>query len=87
MRPHTISMGNTWKVLTGVTFAHTLLGTEPPAEIDFESADLTPMARSFYGENKRVSNAKSKTVLGMAYEYPNYRTALTRMFEEGTWKG
>ena len=70
-----------------VTFAHTLLGTEPPAEIDFESADLTPMARSFYGENKRVSNAKSKAVLGMTYEYPNYRIALTRMFEEGTWKG
>ncbi|MEM1317795.1 MAG: NAD(P)-dependent oxidoreductase, partial [Pseudomonadota bacterium] len=69
-----------------VTFAHVLLGTEPPPEVDFETAELSPMARSFYGENKRVSNAKSKQVLGMDYAYSNYRVALTRMFEEDTWR-
>lgn len=68
-----------------VTLAHELIGKTPPAEIDFETADLTPMARSFYGENKRVSNAKSKQILGMDYKYPNYRISLKRMFDEGSW--
>ncbi len=69
-----------------VTFAHKLMGREPPPELSFETADITPMARSFYGENKRVSNAKSKAMLGMDYDWPDYRTSLTRMWEEGTWR-
>lgn len=69
-----------------VTFAHELMGLEPPPEIDFETADITPMARSFYGENKRVSNARSKAVLGMEYDWPDYRTSLTRMWEETSWR-
>jgi nucleoside-diphosphate-sugar epimerase len=68
-----------------VTFAHELMGLEPPAELDFESADITPMARSFYGENKRVSNAKSIEELGMDYQYPDYRTTLRRMWQENRW--
>lgn len=64
-----------------VLFAHELAGKTPPPEIDFETADLSPMARSFYGENKRVSNAKSKALLAMEYRYPNYRIAL-----EALWK-
>ena len=70
-----------------VTFAHEVLGTIPPDELDFETADLSPMARSFYGENKRVSNQKSKDILGMTYAYPNYTTALTKMYSEQNWKG
>ena len=70
-----------------VAFAHTLLGTHPPPEMDFATADLTPMARSFYGENKRVSNAKSKQALAMTYAQPNYRMALESMWENGTWRG
>ena len=69
-----------------VTFAHQLAGVAPPPETDFETADLSPMARSFYGENKRVSNAKSKAELGLAYAFPDYRTALTRMWREKSWK-
>ena len=69
-----------------VTFAHELAGVAPPPETDFETADLSPMARSFYGENKRVSNAKSKAELGLAYAFPDYRTALTRMWREKSWK-
>ncbi|EFL88427.1 SDR family oxidoreductase [Ahrensia sp. R2A130] len=69
-----------------VSFAHKLLGTPPPPELDFETADLSPMARSFYGENKRVSNARSKAVLGMAYAYPDYRTALSKMHKQDTWR-
>ncbi len=69
-----------------VTYAHELMGKEPPEEIDFDTADLTPMARSFYGENKRVSNKKSKEVLGLEYTWPNYRESLTRMWSERTWR-
>ncbi len=70
-----------------VTHVHQLLGLELPPEVDFETADLSPMARSFYGENKRVSNAKSKKALGMSYNWADYRVALTRMYEEDGWKG
>jgi len=34
-----------------VTYAHELMGKTPPPEVDFETADISPMARSFYGEN------------------------------------
>lgn len=69
-----------------VEFAHELMGKEPPPEMDFETADITPMARSFYGENKRVSNAKSKAVLKMEYAWPDYRTSLEIMWREGSWR-
>lgn len=69
-----------------VTFAYQLVGKEPPPEIDFETAELSPMARSFYGENKRVSNKKSKDVLGLVYQWPNYQESLERMWEQGKWR-
>ena len=58
----------------------------PPPETDFATAELSPMARSFYGENKRVSNRKSKAELGMEYGYPDYRSALARMWRDGSWR-
>ena len=69
-----------------VTYVHKLRGSEPPPEIDFETADITPMARSFYGENKRVSNAKSKSVLKMEYRWPNYRTTFDAMWKNNNWQ-
>ena len=57
-----------------------LMGIEPPPEIAFEDADLSPMARSFWGENKRVSNAKLKK-LGYEFEFPNYRQSLRQMWD------
>ena len=66
-----------------VSFAHALLGTEPPPEQDFATAELTPMARSFYGENKRVSNARSKRVLGLDYAWPDYRVSLEGLLADG----
>ncbi len=57
-------------------FAHDLLGLEPPPLVPFEQAELSPMARSFYGESKRVSNAKLKRELGWAPRYPTYREGL-----------
>jgi hypothetical protein len=69
-----------------IAYAAGLMGVEPPPEQDFATAELSPMARSFYGSNKRVSNARSKRELGMDYEHPNYRVSLARMWAEGTWR-
>ena len=57
-------------------FAHELLDLRPPPLVPFEQADLSPMARSFYGESKRVSNAKLKRELGWQPRYPTYREGL-----------
>ena len=69
-----------------VAYAAELLDINPPDEIDFETADLSPMARSFYGENKRVSNAKIKQ-LGYEFQQPNYRAALEYLKENFYAKG
>ena len=57
-------------------FAHELLGLQPPPLVPFEEARLSPMARSFYGESKRVANAKLKRDLGWKPRYPTYREGL-----------
>ena len=44
--------------------------------LSFDVAELSPMARSFYDDNKRVSNALIKRELGVALRYPNYRGGL-----------
>ncbi|WP_067336892.1 SDR family oxidoreductase [Stappia indica] len=66
-----------------VSYAAELLGVAPPPEQDFETAELSPMARSFYGENKRVSNERVKRELGYTFRYPDYRTALTALHRDG----
>ena len=68
-----------------VAFAAKLMGVEPPPEIPFEQAEMTPMARSFYGDNKKVSNRKIKEA-GYRFAYPDYRTAFTRMWNEESWR-
>ena len=69
-----------------ITYASELMGVEPPPEIAFETADLSAMARSFYGENKRVSNRKLRDS-GYAFRAPDYRTALAAMWRDDTWRG
>ena len=59
-----------------VTHAAALLGVEPPPAVAFEAADLSPMARSFYGESKRVSNRRARSELGWTPAYPTYRDGL-----------
>jgi len=62
-----------------------LLGLPLPPEVDFETADLPPMARSFYGESKRVSNARIRDELGVKLIYPSYRDGLPALLaSEGT---
>ena len=53
-----------------------LLGVEPPPLQTIDEAGLSPMARSFYAENRRVANGKAKRVLGWAPAYPTYREGL-----------
>ncbi len=52
----------------------------PPAE-DFETAEMTPMARSFYAESKKVRNEHAKQALGWDPQFPNYRTGLAAMLK------
>ena len=53
-----------------------LLGVEPPPLVTLEEADLSPMARGFYAENRRVANLKAKRALGWQPQYPTYREGL-----------
>jgi nucleoside-diphosphate-sugar epimerase len=59
-----------------LAYAAELLGVPPPPEVAFEDADLTPMALSFYGDNKRVRNDKIKRELGVQLACPTYREGL-----------
>lgn len=52
----------------------------PPA-IPFEEAEMTPMARSFYAESKKVSNRRIKQELGIKLLYPDYRSGLRAILE------
>ncbi len=63
--------------------AASLLGLPlPPAE-DFATAEMTPMARSFYAESKRVRNDRIKTELGVELIYPTYRDGLAALLAKG----
>ncbi len=66
-----------------VAFACELLGIEPPPEVLFEEAELSPMARSFYGECKRVRNGRIKERLGIKLKYPTYREGLRALLKGG----
>ena len=66
-----------------VAFAAMLMGVEPPPEQPIDSADLSPMAKSFYAENKRVSNRRLKQELRVALAYPTYRVGLEALWEAG----
>ncbi len=57
-------------------FAAELLGLPVPPEEDWETAQMSPMARSFYAESKRVRNDRIKRELGVKLKYPDYRTGL-----------
>lgn len=59
-----------------ITYGAELLGLNPPPEVAFEDASLSPMARSFYADSKRVSNARVKHELGYHFKFPDYRAGL-----------
>ncbi len=66
-----------------IAYAAGLLGLPPPPEEPLETAALSPFAASFYAEEKRVSNAKAKALLGFAPAYPTYREGLRALYEAG----
>ena len=68
-----------------IAAAAALLGVAPPPEVPFAEAAkaMTPMALSFYGESKRVRNAKLKHELGVALRYPTYREGLRALLDFG----
>ena len=65
-----------------IAHAAELLGAPVPPAIPFETAEMTPMARSFYAESKRVRNDRIKTELGVKLLYPTYREGLAALLED-----
>ncbi len=61
-----------------------LLGLPLPPAIDFETAEMTPMARSFYAESKKVRNNHAKSSLGWQPAYPDYRSGLADLLARET---
>ena len=66
-----------------IAHAAGLLGLPPPPLLPFAAAALSPMARSFYDDNKRVANALIKTELKVRLRYPNYRAGLAAILAAG----
>ncbi len=66
-----------------IAYAAELQGLPLPPAVLFDEADLTPMARSFYNENKRVRNDRIKDELGVTLLYPDYRVGLEALMKEG----
>ena len=62
-----------------IAHAAELLGMPIPPAQDFEAADMTPMARSFYAESKKVRNDRIKSELGISLKYPDYRVGLAAL--------
>lgn len=64
-----------------IAHAAELLGIEVPEAVDFEQADLSPMARSFYAESKRVRNDLIKDELNVKLKYPDYKAGLRALLD------
>jgi nucleoside-diphosphate-sugar epimerase len=75
---------------TVVAEAAALLGLPPPPALPFAEAEasMSPMARSFWAENRLVANAATKAALGIAWRYPSWREGLQAILaEEGASPG
>ncbi|HET9067933.1 MAG TPA: SDR family oxidoreductase [Amaricoccus sp.] len=66
-----------------IAHAAGLLGVPLPPEVPFAEAELSPMARSFYGESKRVANRRIKQDLGVRLAFPDYRAGLAAILAAG----
>lgn len=66
-----------------VAFAAKIAGLPLPPEVSLDEAELSPMARSFYDETKRLSNNRIKKELGIQLLYPTYREGLTSLLAQG----
>lgn len=59
-----------------VAYVCELLGQEPPPETPYDDADMSPMAKSFWADNRRVRNVHMKKILGVELDFPNYRIGI-----------
>ena len=59
-----------------------LLGAPLPPAVPFAEADLSPMAASFWAENRRVASAATQLALGYRWRYPDYRAGLRAILAE-----
>lgn len=66
-----------------IAHAAELLGLPIPPAVPIDEAEMTEMARSFYAESKRVSNARIKDELGVVLAYPTYREGLAALLAGG----
>jgi len=66
-----------------VCYGCRLLGMAPPPLRPLDMLDLSPAARAFYRENRRVANGKAKRLLGWRLRYPTYRDGLAAILAEG----
>ena len=67
-----------------IAHAATLLGLPLPPAIAYDKAEMTPMARSFYAESKRVRNDRIKTELRVRLIHPDYRAGLAALLRSET---
>lgn len=67
-----------------IAHAAELLGLPIPPAVPFEEADMSPMARSFYSDSKRVKNERIKTELGVRLKYPDYKSGLAALLAAET---
>lgn len=63
-------------------FACGLLGVEPPPLVPLDMAEMSEMGRSFWQDNKRVSNRRLREELGVDLAYPDYRAGLRGLMQE-----
>ncbi|GAB5427825.1 MAG: SDR family oxidoreductase [Devosia indica] len=64
-----------------IAHAAQMIGLDVPPDLPIETAEMTPMQRSFYRDNKRVSNRAIKQALGIELLYPDYRAGLAQILE------
>ncbi len=64
-----------------IEYAAKMIGMDVPPDLPFEMTEMTPMQKSFYRDNKRVSNKAIKQALGIDMLYPNYREGLAQILE------
>ena len=67
-----------------IGYAAELLDLPLPPAVAYDTADLTPMARSFYAESKKVRNDRIKSELGVRLLYPDYRAGLRALLDAET---
>jgi nucleoside-diphosphate-sugar epimerase len=66
-----------------IAHAAQLLGVVPPPDEDYATAQMSPMARSFYASSNRVRNTRAKRDLGLEFAFPTYREGLERLWRDG----